>query len=79
MTAIGLKAVGFCAHYSPQGDWAFDYALRLSRERLLQLNVFHFLADPYDPNDTTGKGMPPEERTRLAIIGNASFACTTTN
>ncbi len=67
MTAIGLRAVGFCAHYSTQGDWAFDYALRLSRDRSLQLNVFHFLANPYDPTDTTGKGMPREERVSLAI------------
>jgi len=67
MTVVGLKAVGFCAHYSRQGDWAFDYALRLSRERSLQLNVFHFLADPYDPNDMAGKGMSDAERTQLAI------------
>ena len=45
-----LNAVGFCAHYSKQGDWAFDYALELSRMHGVQLNVFHFLADPYDPD-----------------------------
>jgi hypothetical protein len=67
MTAVALNAVGFCAHYSRQGNWAFNYALRLSRSRSLQLNVFHFLADPYDPSDTTGKGMPREERVRLTI------------
>jgi hypothetical protein len=67
MTTIGLKAVGFCAHYSRQGDWAFDFALRLSREKSLQLNVFHFLADPYNPEDTTGKNMSHEERSHLAI------------
>lgn len=67
MTTINLRAVGFCVHYSPQGDWAFDYALRLSRENSLQLNVFHFLADPYDPSDKTGQGISRQERTRLAI------------
>jgi hypothetical protein len=67
MTAVALKAVGFCAHYSQQGNWAFDYALRLSREKLLQLNVFHFLADPYKPEDTTSKGMHREEKARLSI------------
>jgi hypothetical protein len=67
MTVIRLKAVGFCAHYSRQGDWAFDYALRLSRENSLRLNVFHFLADPYDPNDTTGQCITRAERTRLAV------------
>jgi hypothetical protein len=45
-----LNAIGFCAHYSRQGDWAFDYALELSRRHGIQLNVFHFLADPYDPD-----------------------------
>lgn len=45
-----LKAVGFCAHYSDKGDWAFDFALNLSKRFNYQLNVFHFLEDPYDPN-----------------------------
>jgi hypothetical protein len=67
MTAVALNAVGFCAHYSQQGNWAFDYALRLSREKSLQLNVFHFLADPYDPEDATGKGMSREEKAHLSI------------
>lgn len=67
MTAVALNAVGFCAHYSQQGNWAFDYALRLSREKSLQLNVFHFLADPYDPTDMTGKEMSREGRVRLSI------------
>jgi hypothetical protein len=44
--------VGFCAHYSKQGDWAFDLALKLSIEHNLQLNVFYFLQDPYNPNVT---------------------------
>jgi len=45
-----LNAIGFCAHYSEEGDWAFQYALRLSRLHGIRLNVFHFLADPYDPD-----------------------------
>jgi hypothetical protein len=67
MTTVSLNAVGFCAHYSRQGDWAFNYALQLSSQKSLHLNVFHFLADPYDPNDTTGKGLAYQERERLAI------------
>ncbi|MFO7653313.1 MAG: universal stress protein [Candidatus Krumholzibacteriia bacterium] len=47
MTVPRIDAVGFCAHYSPQGDWAFDYALHLAQSRGLKLNVFHFLVDPY--------------------------------
>ena len=45
-----LNAIGFCAHYSQEGDWAFDYALKLSRLHGVRLNVFHFLTDPYDPD-----------------------------
>ncbi|MBD3258170.1 universal stress protein [candidate division GN15 bacterium] len=62
-----LNAVGFCAHYSKPGDWAFDYALRLSRLHQIKLNVFHFLSDPYDPNDDAVENMPQRERARLAI------------
>lgn len=62
-----LNAVGFCAHYSDQGDWAFDYALKLSKSRSLQLNVFHFLSDPYSCEDDTIEKMRPDDRSRLAI------------
>jgi hypothetical protein len=62
-----LNAVGFCAHYSDAGDWAFDYALKLSRTHLLKLNVFHFLSDPYDLTDDTAVRLSAEERNRLAI------------
>jgi len=62
-----LNAVGFCAHYSKQGDWAFDYALKLSRQHNLQLNVFHFLADPYNPEDDSAEKLSPAEREKLAI------------
>lgn len=62
-----LNAVGFCAHYSDQGDWAFDYALQLSREHQIQLNVFHFLSDPYDPEDTLADLLSDEDRAKLAI------------
>jgi hypothetical protein len=62
-----LNAVGFCAHYSDQGDWAFDYALRLSRAHQIKLNVFHFLGDPYDPDDSLTKLLSDTERAKLAI------------
>ena len=67
MTVPHLKAVGFCAHYSEAGDWAFEYALQLSREHGLQLNVFHFLSDPYDPDDDGPGPMPKTERTQLIV------------
>jgi hypothetical protein len=47
MTTTAIDNVGFCAHYSPQGDWAFDFALALARRHRRQLNIFHFLSDPY--------------------------------
>jgi hypothetical protein len=67
MTIPRIEAVGFCAHYSRQGDWAFDYALRLARENSLQLNVFHFLSDPYDPGDDTEERYSIQELSELAI------------
>jgi hypothetical protein len=62
-----LNAVGFCAHYSRQGDWAFDYALDLSRRHGIQLNVFHFLADPYDPRAEPPRGLSREELRALTV------------
>lgn len=67
MTRQGLYAVGFCAHYSEQGDWAFKHALKLSESHGLQLNVFHFLENPYDPSDMSGSNLAPDERARIAI------------
>lgn len=67
MTVPALRAVGFCAHYSPQGDWAFSYALGLSRSHSLQLNVFHFLDDPYALSPETARFLSKDERPRLAI------------
>ena len=67
MTIPTLNAVGFCAHYSEQGDWAFDYALELSRMHGVQLNVFHFLADPYDPAGAPPTGLSHEEMERLVV------------
>lgn len=62
-----LNAVGFCAHYSEQGDRAFKYALKLSQKFGIKLNVFHFLSDPYVENDNKLKGLPKDEIERIAI------------
>lgn len=67
MTQATINAVGFCAHYSAQGDWAFDFALELARRRGQRLNVFHFLVDPYDPEDHRGEILSPDEKHELAI------------
>jgi len=42
-----VKGIGLCAVFSRQGDWAFDYALRLARHHQTRLNIFHFLESPY--------------------------------
>jgi hypothetical protein len=67
MTMASLQGVGFCAHYSPQGDWAFKLALAIARRLSLQLNVFHFLSDPYGPKDATVEGLDRKERQRIVI------------
>jgi hypothetical protein len=67
MTVPTLNAVGFCAHYSKQGDWAFNYALGLARARAVPLKVFHFLADPYDHDAAPPTGLPRDEIRRLAV------------
>jgi hypothetical protein len=67
MSTFAVRAVGFCAHYSTPGDWAFDFALRLARARSLRLNVFHFLTNPYDPGARLPEGLSREERAALAI------------
>ena len=67
MTITTIHSVGFCAHYSTQGDWAFDFALALAQRGGFPLNVFHFLSDPYDPTDDTSRLLEPKARQRLAI------------
>ena len=62
-----FNAVGFCAHYSKQGDWAFDVALELSKAHNVQLNVFHFLIDPFDPNDIRIQNLSHSEIEQLAV------------
>ena len=67
MSTFAVRAIGFCAHYSRQGDWAFDFALSLARSRALRLNVFHFLVDPYDPEARPPAGLTRGERAALAV------------
>ena len=67
MTIPTLNAVGFCAHYSTPGDWAFDYALTLSRAHRVQLNVFHFLTDPYDRDAVVLTGFSREALAELVV------------
>lgn len=59
MTTIAVNAVGFCADFSTQGDWAFDYALSLSRSRGLELKVFYVPDLAWDAGHVTE--LPPNE------------------
>jgi len=42
VTSIAVRDVGLCAHFSRQGDWAFEFALSLAQRLKSQLNVFYF-------------------------------------
>jgi hypothetical protein len=67
VTIPTFNAVGFCAHYSIQGDWAFDFALHISQSHNVQLNVFHFLKDPYDPEKDWPSHLSHAQREKIAI------------
>ncbi len=56
MTSIVVKDIGFCAHFSPQGDWAFEYALSLAKRLGHRLNIFYFpRLDPSASNRPEGR------------------------
>jgi hypothetical protein len=67
MSTLAIRAVGFCAHYSPAGDRALEFALRLARSRSLRLNVFDFLSDPYDPTALVPEDLPVPARAALLV------------
>lgn len=67
MTVAAISQIGFCAHYSPQGDWAFDVAFDLARRPSRRLNIFHFAADPYDPGDLEAGRLPPADQARFLV------------
>jgi hypothetical protein len=73
MTTVRIEKVGLIAHYSRQGDWAFQLAYKMARANNYQLNIFYFLdtsfQTPYnrDPNKTpaqmmTEQGLIAEDR-----------------
>jgi hypothetical protein len=67
MTMTSLQAVGYCAHYSTQGDWALSLALAMARRNSLQLNIFHFLSDPYKTGDQT-EPLPDKDQLRGVVV-----------
>lgn len=67
MTIPAINAVGFCAHYSREGDWAFDFAMHLAVSQQKRLNIFHFRADPYNPEDEGPIGLSKEQYDQFLI------------
>lgn len=41
MTTVAVQDIGYCAEFSQQGDWAFDFALSLAKSLKYGLNVFY--------------------------------------
>jgi hypothetical protein len=39
---MAVKDVGFCAHFSHQGDWAFQFAFTQAKRLKGRLNIFYF-------------------------------------
>jgi hypothetical protein len=67
MSTFAIRAVGFCAHFSPAGDRALSFALQLARSRSLRLNVFDFLADPYEPAAQAPQDLSAAARATLLV------------
>ena len=59
MTTIAIQDVGLCADFSPQGDWAFDYALSLARPRGWGLKIFYVPDLDWDTDEV--RDLPPDE------------------
>ena len=49
MTTPEIRAIGYCVNYDDAGERAFEFALGLAQRNGLQLNIFHFVDDPYQP------------------------------
>jgi len=56
MTTYNIEKIGLIAHYSNQGNQAFNWAFKFARERNNQLNIFYFLKSTFDmPQDKAPK------------------------
>ena len=59
MTAFKIEKVGLIAHFSEQGDRAFNAAFECAREKNLQLNTFHFMLSSFEmPQDRAPMDVP---------------------
>jgi hypothetical protein len=55
MTVRRLSGVGYCASFSPVGDWAFEFAFGLARRYEIRLNIFFFPHFPFKKHATRGR------------------------
>jgi hypothetical protein len=60
MTTVGVQDIGYCADFSRQGDWAFDFALGLARTLNYGLNVFYVPDLAWDSPNPPPKLSPKE-------------------
>lgn len=67
MTTPNIHSIGYCVNYTQQGDWAFDLAFDIAQRYRLQLNIFHFLSDPYNPADNASDSLKGEARSNRII------------
>ncbi|MBZ0265397.1 hypothetical protein K8I28_12095 [bacterium] len=67
MAMFRLNSIGFCAHYSREGDQAFNVAFRIAKSRNLQLNIFHFMEDPYDPESCPPSNLDERELEKFIL------------
>ncbi len=71
MTTPRVEKIGFCAHESKEGDWAFELALRLARQLDAPLHVFGFLLDPYQRTKPENMTIPSANEEELVRIEKA--------
>jgi hypothetical protein len=60
-----MKDVGFCAHFSRQGDWAFELALSLAQRLKSRLNVFYFPQLDWSCSSDQAGGLSEDELVAL--------------
>jgi hypothetical protein len=71
MTTPRVEKIGYCAHESKEGDWAFELALKLARQLDAPLNVFGFLMDPYQSTKPKKTAIPSVDEEELVRIEKA--------
>ena len=71
MTTPRVEKIGYCAHESKEGDWAFEIALKLARQLDAPLHVFGFLIDPYQSAKPEEMAIPSVDEEELVRIEKA--------